>query len=127
MTGSCLCGKVRLEIDQLNRQVVACHCTQCRKQTGHYVAATRVANSRLTIDGREHLKWFKASAEAERGFCRDCGSIMLWRAFGSDNTSIMAGCLDGKTGLKIDRHIFVDDKGDYYDIDENALQFGQAD
>lgn len=126
-TGSCLCGKVTLDIQKLERQVVACHCTQCRKQTGHFVAATRVDNTQLHIKGAEHLTWFKASADAERGFCKHCGSILLWRKTGSARTSIMAGCLDGNTGLTIDRHIYVHNKGDYYEIDPQTPQFGQSD
>jgi len=127
VTGSCLCGSVHLDIVKLNRHVVACHCHQCRKQTGHFVAATRTANSDLTIRGSQHLTWYRASDDAERGFCSLCGSIMLWRRLNSDHTSVMAGCLENPTGLVIDRHIFVDDKGDYYDIEQGALCFSQAD
>lgn len=127
ITGSCLCGKVNLAVSSFDREVVACHCTQCRKQTGHFVAATRVANEALSMSGEENLTWFQASNDAERGFCSTCGSILLWRANGSDHTSIMAGCLDAPTGLTLERHIFVDDKGDYYDIEPGALMFGQAD
>jgi hypothetical protein len=126
-TGSCLCGKVRLDIQQLERQVVACHCTQCRKQTGHFVAATRVDNEHLFIDGDEHINWYKSSDDAERGFCKHCGSIMLWRMKDSARTSVMAGCLDGDSGLKIDRHIYVENKGDYYDLESHIPQFSESD
>jgi len=54
VTGSCLCGRVRLDINNLDRNVVACHCQQCRKQTGHFVAATRAENSKLVITGCEN-------------------------------------------------------------------------
>lgn len=127
LTGSCLCGKVQLEIEQLDRDVVACHCNQCRKQSGHFVAATRVKNVHLVIHGEEHLTWYKASVEAERGFCRHCGSLLMWKALDTATTSIMAGCLNGPTGLCIDRHIFTADKGDYYELGEDVPAFEQSD
>ena len=37
-TGSCLCGAVAFEITGPLRPVIACHCHQCRKQTGTYMS-----------------------------------------------------------------------------------------
>ncbi len=114
MQGSCLCGLIRYELTGATRSVVACHCTQCRKTSGHYVAATQVADDDLTINGVDHLTWFKSSAKAQRGFCKTCGSQLFWRAFGTGMTSVMAGTLDGATGLIMDQQIMVAHKGDYY-------------
>ncbi len=41
--GSCLCGETKFEVHGPLRNSVACHCTQCRKQTGHYLSATSAA------------------------------------------------------------------------------------
>ncbi len=41
-TGSCGCGAVRFTTRGTLRGVVYCHCVQCRKQTGHFFAATSV-------------------------------------------------------------------------------------
>ena len=125
-TGSCLCGKVNSKIEQLDRDVVACHCTQCRKQTGHYYAATRAKNEHLSISGEENLCWYSASAEAERGFCRHCGSFLLWRRPGSSHTSIGAGCLEAPTGLRLVSHIYTADKGDYYELEANLPAFAKS-
>ena len=38
--GGCLCGAVRYEIRGPLRGVIACHCSQCRRTSGHYVAMT---------------------------------------------------------------------------------------
>lgn len=127
VTGSCLCGRITLDIDCVSRNVVACHCQQCRKQTGHFVAATRAHNSKLVITGGDNLTWYQASSNAERGFCKHCGSLLMWRELNSSHTSIMAGCLDKPTGLTLDRHIYTDDKGDYYDIESGVDVFAQSD
>jgi hypothetical protein len=116
-TGSCLCGGVTYELTGPLRDIIACHCTQCRKTSGHYWAATRVANDGLNITRSDTLAWFLSSPAARRGFCTTCGSSLFWQTDGQDTTSIGAGTIDGATGLPTSKHIFVADKGDYYDID----------
>ncbi len=126
VAGACLCGKVTLQAT-LNRDVVACHCQQCRKQTGHFVAATRANDTALLIEGQEHLTWYAASDSAKRGFCKHCGSLLFWKANNSEHTSIMAGCLESPTGLSLVSNIYVDDKGDYYSLEQGLPTFGQSD
>lgn len=126
-TGGCHCGAVRYGIDGSMRSVVYCHCSQCRKQSGHYYAATSCGKDELEITGSEHLTWYRASESARRGFCSKCGSALFWQGDGSANISILAGSLDLPTGLKADRHIYVADKGDYYTIDDGLPQFAQSD
>ncbi|MFN3260368.1 MAG: GFA family protein [Pikeienuella sp.] len=125
--GSCLCGGVRYEVRGPLRPVVACHCSQCRKTTGHHVAATGAPAEALTLTASETLAWYRSSAEAERGFCARCGSNLFWRKDGSGRISIWAGTLDGPTGLTIERHIFAASKGDYYEIAPGALVFPESD
>jgi len=123
LTGGCLCGHVKFRVDGLMREVVACHCSQCRKQTSHFYASTNAKNTDVTFSETKGLKWFKSSEIAERGFCQDCGSILFWRRFGSDTISLSAGSLDGKTGLKICEHIYVADKPDWYEITDGIKQY----
>ncbi len=119
-TGGCLCGAVTYSIDGPMRDVVACHCGQCRKTSGHYVSATAVRAEHLTVTEDGALRWFRSSQAAERGFCGICGSSLFWRRLGGDEVSVMAGGLDGPTGLTIATHIFVADAGDYYDVPTSA-------
>lgn len=121
--GSCLCGAVRFRARGEMREVIACHCTQCRKQTGHYLAATNVADENLTLEGEESLRWYRASSFARRGFCGNCGSVLFWKADSESYTSITAGSFEKPTGLKLTVHIFCADKGDYYDIDDGLPQY----
>lgn len=125
-TGSCLCGAVRLTTTGNLRGVVYCHCSQCRKQTGHYFAATNVSNADLTIDGGENITWFRSSDFAERGFCRICGSALFWKPRDGDYTSVLAGLFDKPTGLKGECHIFLADKGDYYSVDDDLPKFEKS-
>lgn len=125
--GSCHCGAVSFEVTGPLRDVIYCHCKQCRKQTGHFVAATRAENKALTINGQDKLTWYEASPEARRGFCSTCGSILFWKAHNSENTSIMAGSFDAPSSLNEGFHIYTGDKGDYYEICDGLPTFEQSD
>lgn len=125
-SGHCLCGAVRFRTSGQLREVIACHCSQCRRQTGHFYAATNVQDDGLAVEGAESVTWYRASETASRGFCRTCGSALFWKGDGSDYTSIMAGAFDQPTGLKIGVHIFCADKGDYYEIADDAPQYAQG-
>ncbi len=85
MRGSCECGAVAYEVSGPLRPVVGCHCRQCRKTSGHYVAATQCAKSDVTLTMDRALKWYRSSTNAERGFCNTCGSSLFWRVDGSDH------------------------------------------
>ena len=116
--GGCLCGGVRYRVNGPLRHVIACHCSQCRRTSGHFVAATSASTSDIEFLSDATLTWYASSSEAKRGFCNRCGGNLFWRVNGTTKTSIMAGTLDAPTGLRIAEHIFVEDKSDYYDIDE---------
>lgn len=124
-TGSCLCGDVRYEITGRMRKVVYCHCEQCRKTSGHFVAATAVDHDQLRITEDAGLEWYKSSDIAERGFCRRCGSSLFWRPGHGKYMAVMAGAIDAPTGLHSKEHIWVDFKSDYYTIDDGLPQFEQ--
>ncbi len=125
--GGCLCGGVRYEVRGALRDVIACHCSQCRRFSGHFVAATGAPSAQLTLTASDTLSWYASSDWAERGFCSRCGSSLFWRPTRGNSawTSIMAGTLDGPTHLKTERHIFVADKSDYYAIGDGVPQQAQ--
>lgn len=114
--GSCLCGLVAYEVDGPLRNVIGCHCNQCRKTTGHFLAATAASCADFRLVREEGLAWYRSSDTARRGFCRNCGSTLFWQGDGRDYIAIAAGSLDGDTGLRLEGHIFCADKGDYYEL-----------
>jgi len=120
--GSCLCGAVRFSVDGPLTPPAACHCSQCRKQSGHYWAASEVPRDAVTIEGADKLSWYQASDKARRGFCSVCGAFLFWEAADSDRLDVAMGALDTPSGAMLQMHIFVADKGDYYRIDDGLPQ-----
>lgn len=123
VTGGCLCGKVRYRAAKASPDVAECHCSQCRRQSGHRYATIRADNQGFELERHETLAWYSASQQAERGFCAVCGSTLFWRADGSDHVALLAGSVDEPNQLRMARHIFVDDKGSCYEIDDGLPQF----
>ena len=121
-TGGCLCAAVRYAVHGALRPVVACHCAQCRRTTGHFLAATAARHRDFKLLADSGLKWYASSSEARRGFCAVCGSTLFWEGVGRDYISIAAGSLDDSTGLATVCHIHVADKGAYYEIEPGVPQ-----
>ena len=126
LQGSCLCGAVQFSITGPLRPVSYCHCNQCRKTHGHFAAYTRVEDSCLQLETSTGLAWYRASDFARRGFCRECGSSLFWQRDATKTISIAAGSLDLPTGLIADRHIYVNDAGDYYSINDGLEVYSQG-
>ncbi len=116
--GGCLCGAVRYAVRGELRDVVNCHCGQCRRVHGHYGAYARTPRANLDLTETRGLKWYVSSDTARRGFCGECGASLFWERRGKDHTAIAAGSLDQPTGLRTIGHIFTADCADYYRIDD---------
>ncbi len=121
-SGRCLCGAVRYEVRGPLADPHACHCGMCRRQSGHFTVGTSAKRSDFELIAGDTLKWFRSSEIARRGFCADCGSNMFWDG-GGEEINICAGSLDQPTGLKLVKHIYVEDKADYYEIDDDLPKF----
>jgi hypothetical protein len=96
--------------------VIACHCHQCRKQTGTYMSSTATKDEHFRLTEARGLKWYRSSETARRGFCQECGSALFWKGDGRNCIAIAAGSIDGELGVPLEGHIFCDSAGDYYVI-----------
>lgn len=120
--GSCLCGAVTFEVEGALPGPDACHCSQCRKSSGHYFASTDVPRAALNVTGEEHVTWYRSSDKVRRGFCAICGSSLFWDPIGRDWTAVAMGAFDRPTATRLAKHIFTADRGDYYDIADGLPQ-----
>ena len=124
-TGACLCGQVKFTITGPLRPIIYCHCEQCRRTSGHFVAATAASTDQLSFACDTGLKWYRSSNIAQRGFCSACGSSLFWQPDHGDYLSVMAGGLDQTGDLHAAEHIYVDNAAEYYDIADGLPQFAE--
>jgi hypothetical protein len=123
-TGRCLCGAVSFELRGALRDVLLCHCVECRRWTGHAFAATAIPRDGLVVRESGALRWVdspESDCGARRGFCGDCGSSLFWDAPARDTVSVAAGALDEPTGLHLLAHVYVSQAGDYYELPDDGL------
>jgi hypothetical protein len=113
MTGGCLCGGVRFELEPPLRDVVVCHCSLCRRSGTLAGAYTAVPREALRLVVQETLTWYVDVNGRRRGFCGGCGATLFWSDEGEETISVSAGALDGPTGLVTTRHIYVADAADW--------------
>lgn len=103
----------------------ACHCTQCRKWSGHFLVAADVPRGSITINGSDFVNWFHSSEKVRRGFCSQCGSSLFFDPLDKakhDWIGVSMGAFEAPTDTHVALHIFVAEKGDYYEIADGLPQ-----
>ena len=94
MTGGCQCGAVRFAITAPPDNVHVCHCRMCQKAVGGpFAVICPVLKSSFQVT-RGELSWFHSSALARRGFCKDCGTPMIFEYPEYDDIGVLVGALD---------------------------------
>lgn len=120
-TGQCLCSAVTFTATGEIREVDACHCSMCRRQTGGGAYYAVQFTGDVMLDTSETLRWYAGSEWGERGFCSKCGTAVAWRLKQfPDKLGISLGALNDTSGIKLDAHIFTDSGPEYYDIPSDA-------
>src|SRR3954453_7532417 len=82
LTGACLCGGVRYEVDAPLVEAGYCHCTRCQRRTGTAAAASaRVRpGSFRVVAGEELVKDYDpGDGGFLKSFCTACGSALYSR------------------------------------------------
>lgn len=123
--GHCLCGAVELQ-GRGTPKITVCHCSQCRRWAGG-IAVGIMFEEGLDIVKADGLTWYESSEWAERGFCKVCGTNLLYRMKSDPETYYpQAGTFDLPEGQEIHEHIFIDAKPDYYDFKGDAPRLTEA-
>ncbi|MFC3615557.1 GFA family protein [Lutimaribacter marinistellae] len=79
VTGGCLCGKIRYEIDMPAISSGYCHCRFCQRFTGSAMSVWTAFPSAGLHLVKGEPRFFASSPIAERGFCPDCGAALFYR------------------------------------------------
>ncbi len=125
-TGSCLCGSIKFEVDNIEPRMGHCHCSMCRKFHGAAFATlgeAKVENFRW-LQGEDYLASYKAGNGTVRKFCKQCGSSMIFVPSNDSGELVefALGTLDGGSDLSPDAHIFVDSKASWFEIQDDLPQ-----
>ena len=120
--GSCLCGKVNVEIKGKISSIIHCHCSLCRKNSGTAFATNGFVNAdEFKVTGQSNLSQFSFKPGRTRFFCACCGSP-IYSANNEDPTRIRIrlGLLDSDISEKPISHNFVTSKANW-DVLETSI------
>lgn len=117
-TGGCICGGVRYQVSDRSklRQVVACHCDQCRRFSGHFIAASGAKHQHFTFINDATLRWYSYLPNVRQGFCGECGCSLFFDYPNEARISIVAGSLDDASDLEMAAQIYCAEAGKYYQV-----------
>ena len=122
VTGGCYCGAVRFEAEVYLHDAYYCHCRICQKLTGAPAEiAVLVKPGALRITKGEP-KYYQTSHFAERSFCSDCGSRLIWRPVAPEApegwVNLPVGTLDHPEKAVPASHMCVESQLPWYKIDD---------
>jgi hypothetical protein len=123
LTGGCLCGGVRFEIDAPLESASYCHCTRCQRRSGTAASAqARVApGSFRLVSGAELVREFRLEDGWAKCFCSNCGSQLWSRDPDSEMRGVRLGAFDRDPGVRPEWRQFVAYAAPWEAIPEDGL------
>ncbi len=122
VSGSCLCGAVRFELDLPAKWCAHCHCTMCQRAHGAaFVTWVGVDEVALKLDDNSDcLCWFSSSDNAERGFCSRCGSTLFFKSQRwPGEIHVVRSNIDGNIDLEPQAHVYYDTHVSWFDVEDD--------
>ncbi len=108
MTGGCLCGAVRYEASEPPQKTLYCHCRMCQKTSGGPFEVSAFFRNETFRFTRGEAKLYRSSDIADRGFCENCGSRLIYRSIGGSLTGVDVGSLDHPGDVSPEYHTGVE-------------------
>lgn len=100
ITGGCQCGAVRYRVEGALTNAHICHCRMCQKASGNYfMPLAKALNGSFAVT-RGEIAWFHSSDPVRRGFCRDCGTPLIFEIVGGTGPNVALGSLDDPSAIK---------------------------
>jgi hypothetical protein len=121
--GSCICGAVRFEIDEV-RALTHCHCANCRKLTGAAFASYAHVDAQKFrfVAGEDRTVTYESSPGSFRHRCKVCGCMTPGRAPYLRTISVPAGLLDDDPVARPRLHVFTSSRAPWWTIADDLPQ-----
>lgn len=128
--GSCLCGAIQYEVDDIPERMNICHCSMCRKITGSaYGVFAHIRSTNFKwVQGESTVSHYESSPQHDRAFCPRCGSsVPNSNEAYRDYTCIPAGTLDTDPRVKPMLQIFTGSKAPWHDLASEPISYEEFD
>ena len=124
--GSCLCGAVKFKITDKIRNIVYCHCSQCRKAQGSAFATNGIVASEhfKLLSGDDKLTGYESTPGQTKYFCKICGSPIISKTMTKpDQVRIRLGTIEDDIDERPIAHIFATSKANWEEICGDLPQY----
>ncbi len=124
--GGCLCGAVRFTISDGIRNIIYCHCSQCRKAQGSAFASNGIvdADNFTLVTGEHDLTAYDSTPGQTKYFCKYCGSPILSKSVSRpDQVRVRLGTIESDITERPEAHIFVTSKANWESICGDVPQY----
>jgi hypothetical protein len=124
LSGGCLCGAVRFEIDEPLGIAGYCHCTRCQRRTGAAASAQALVapGSLRIVSGEQRIGSYDPPEGFSKLFCRACGSALFARPPGQvEAASVRLGAIDGDPGVTPSYRQFTDYAASWEELPDDGL------
>jgi len=119
LSGTCLCGQVKVKATPRSEEVGSCHCSWCRKwSAGPFMALD--CGDKVEIEAGDSLGVFKSSEWAERAFCKNCGTLITWRLQEGGEYHLSAQLFEETAEYPLGLQVFIDEKPGNYSFAEKT-------
>jgi hypothetical protein len=127
VTGSCLCGAIKYQVDKIEADMAHCHCSMCRKFHGaaYSTFGEALRDNFHWLQGEALLMSYTADNGSVRQFCKKCGSSMTFLA-SLKSTQVLEfslGTMDQDIDQFPDAHVYVENKANWSDINDSLLHY----
>ena len=113
-SGGCQCGAVRYRISGPITHTHLCHCRMCQKAAGNYfMPLGNVQKPDITVT-RGQVSWFESSPDNRRGFCRNCGTPLIFDTVTAKHLNVTLGSLDAPADHKPKTQIGVESRYSWF-------------
>lgn len=124
--GKCLCGKVEINIKGKISDIIHCHCSLCRKNSGTAFATNGFidASDLVITSGKDNLSTFSFKPGRSRHFCKNCGSpVYSANTQDPERYRIRLGIIDSDISERPSSHNFVSSKANWEDFDADLPRY----
>lgn len=127
LSGSCLCGKVTIQITDKFDFVGYCHCSGCRKWSGSAFATGGLvdADGFKVTSGERYISYYRESEETDLGFCNNCGASLFSKKLKLGKHIVRLGILDETPTQRPNVHIFTASKAPWFEITDQLDRFDE--
>ncbi len=124
--GSCLCGTVNIKLNGDISDIIHCHCSLCRKNSGTAYATNGFINTTEfeIVSGENSLSSFSIKPGRHRHFCSQCGTP-VFSSNEEDPTRLRLrlGILDSDISERPISHNLVTSKANWDDLDASLPRY----